>query len=273
MNIGVRAHDFGRLPLEELVKKIKDKGFSSVQLALPKALQEVEMDSHLSPGLTYQVGEIFRKNDIQIAVLGCYINIISQGEELRKSIERFKEHLRYVRSLGCCVVATETGSVNADWSFNKENHSEESFARAVETIKCLVKEAEKFGAFVGIEGVIRHTIHSPKKIKRLIDEVNSNNLQIVFDPVNLLDIDNYEKQDEIIKESIELFGDRIVAVHAKDFIIEGGEFKIVHAGSGVLNYNLIFELLKNKKPFINYILDEINQADMEESINFFKGRK
>lgn len=273
MKIGIRAHDFGRLPLEEMVEKIKNKGFSAVQLAPFKALEEVDIDSHLSPGLAHHIGETFRKNDVQIAVLGCYINPLAPGEEGIKSIDRFKEYIRYARSFGCSVVATETGSLNADWSFNKDNHSEQAFMKVVEVIKELVEEAEKFGVFVGIEGVIRHIVHSPEKLRRVIDEVNSNNLQIVFDPVNLLDINNYKRQDEIIRESIELFGDRIVAVHAKDFIIEENELKTVPAGTGLLNYELLFELLKKRKPYLNFLMEEIDEAKMQKSIEFFAKQK
>jgi L-ribulose-5-phosphate 3-epimerase len=273
MKIGIRAHDFGRLALEEMIDKIKSRGFSAVQLALNKALTEVDADSHLSPGLAYHVGETFRKNDIQITILGCYFNPLAEEEERKKAVARFKEHIRYARSLGCSVVATETGSVNADWSFHPDNHGEEAFVKVVETVKELVREAERFGVFVGIEGVIRHTIHSPQKLKRLIDEVNSNNLQIVFDPVNLLDINNYKRQDEIIRQSIELFGDRIVAVHSKDFIVEGNEFKTVPAGTGLLNYKLIFELLNKKKPFVNFIMEELSEEEMQQGIDFFKVQK
>lgn len=269
MNVGVRAHDLGKLPIDKMIEKIKGYGFSSVQLAPYKALDEFNADTHLNPGLAYHINKAFSKNDIQIATLGCYINPIAEGEDRKQSIERFKEHIRYANSIGCRVIATETGSFNADCSFHENNHSEEAFIKVTETVKELTREAEKFGVFVGIEGVIRHTIHSPEKLKRLIDEVDSNNLQIVFDPVNLLDITNYKVQDEIIKQSINLFGDRIVAVHSKDFIIVNNEFVQVSAGKGMLNYKLIFELLKNR-PYLNFLLEELEEADMKESIEFFK---
>jgi len=38
-------------------------------------------------------------------------------------------------------------------------------------------------------------------------------------------VDNYKNKDEMIKKSFELFGDRIVAVHAKGFICEDNEIK------------------------------------------------
>ena len=38
MRLGARAHDFGKLPVEELAQRISQKRFRSVQLALSKAV-------------------------------------------------------------------------------------------------------------------------------------------------------------------------------------------------------------------------------------------
>jgi sugar phosphate isomerase/epimerase len=270
MTIGIRAHDFGKQTLDVMISKIKGKGFNSIQLALPKALEGFNSGlGSLNPGMAHHVGEAFRKNDIQIAVLGCYINpIASEEEELRLGIDRFKEHIRYARSVGCSIVATETGWLDEGWSNEKENIEEKRFNKLVETVKELVQEAEKFGVFVGIEPVATHTINSPEKMKRLIDEVNSNNLQVVFDPVNLITIDNYHNQEEIISKSLELFGDKIVAVHCKDFVVDKDSVRVVAAGKGQLNYKLLAEYLKENKPFINCLLEDIGEPFMEDSMKY-----
>lgn len=272
MNIGIRCHDFGKNSLEEQVQKVKGKGFSAVQLAVGKAIEGINFNSGcLSPGLAHHIGAAFQSSNIQIAILGCYINPVSPVlTERRKSLERFKEHIRYARDFGCSIVATETGSLNEDMSFAEENHGEEAFSVILESVTELVREAEKFGVIVGIEGVTVHTINTPTRMKRLLDEVASNNIQVVFDPVNFLNIKNYERQDEMIKEAIELFGDRIVAIHAKDFIVEDGHMKIVPAGRGQLNYKLLMKLIKDKKPFVNILLEDIKEEFMEESVNFLK---
>lgn len=73
-----------------------------------------------------------------------------------------------------------------------------------------------------------------KNLKSILDNVKSNNLQVIFDPINFIDESNYDKQDEIIKKSFELFGNRIVMIHAKDFIYEDGKVKQVSIGEGQL---------------------------------------
>lgn len=272
MNIGVRCHNFGKLPIDEMVEKVSKYNFTCIQLALAKALEGVNSNlGCLSPGMAFQIGNAFRKKDIQIAVLGCYINPVDPDKAARrKQLDRFKEHIRYAREFGCNIVATETGSMNSDMSFTTENHGEEAFKIITESVHELVEEAEKFGVFVGIEGVTKHTINTPQRMKRLIDAIPSNNLQIVLDPVNYMDVNNYKNQNDVINSAFELSGDKIVAIHAKDFIVDGNNIKGVQIGKGILNYELLSKHLKQRKQFINVLMEDSKESEMVESINYLQ---
>ncbi|NHM32286.1 sugar phosphate isomerase/epimerase family protein [Neobacillus terrae] len=272
MNIGIRAHDLENLSLEELVREISSKGLTSVQLALSKSFPDINTGlGGLSPGMTYHIGKAFRQQNIQIAVLGCYINMIHPDlNERRKALDRFKEHLRFARDFGCSIVGTETGNVNPDIVYTEENFKEEPFLEVVKSVRELVGEAEKFGVIVGIEGGVNHPVYSPRMMKRLLESVNSNNLQVIFDPVNYLTIDNYQNQESVIAEAFELFGDRIVILHAKDFIIEDNSIKTTTVGEGLLNYDTVFKFIKEKKPFINILLEETKEPYIDRSISFLR---
>ncbi|WP_066140420.1 hypothetical protein [Lederbergia lenta] len=52
---------------------------------------------------------------------------------------------------------------------------------------------------------------------------------------------------------MDLFGDRIVIVHAKDFIIKNGKLVFTAVGKGMLNYDIVMKLIKTKKPHINFL--------------------
>lgn len=272
MNFGIRAHDFGKMTPEELALKISEKEFTGIQLALAKAIGGINSElGCLSPGMGNYIRDTFSRKNINIAVLGCYINLIHPDKDIRrKSLDRFKEHIRFARDFGCSIVGTETGSLNGDLSFNPGNHGEEAFQMLVESVGELVNEAEKFGVLVGIEGVSKNTINTPKRMARLLDTIGSNNLQVIFDPVNYMDINNYKNQDSIIEEAVDLFGDRIVILHAKDFIVEGEEIKVVPPGKGMLNYELLIKLIKNNKPFLYTLIEDIRPDFMESSRSHIK---
>lgn len=272
MNLGIRAHDIEKLPLEELVAVISKKGLTSVQLALGASFDELNPNlGLLSPGLAHRIGSAFRKNNIQIAILGCYINMIHPDkEERKKSLDRFKEHIRYARDFGCSIVGTETGNVNAEIVYTEDNFHEGPFQEVLRSTKELVEEAEKFGVIVGVEAGVNHPIYSAKVMRRLLDSIDSQNIQVILDPVNLLTADTYQNQDEIIKEAFELLDDRIAVMHAKDFIIENNELKFVAVGQGLLNYDLIFELLKKRKPHINILLEETQEPFIDSGMEYIK---
>lgn len=274
MNLGIRAHDVENLPLEGLVEEIAGKGLTSVQLALSKSFDYIKPEpGTLSPGLAHHIGAAFARKNIQIAVLGCYFNMIHPDHaERRKGIERFKEHIRYARDFGCSIVGTETGNVHPEIVYTIENFKEEPFLEVVESVRELVKEAEKFGVIVGIEAGVNHPIYSSKVMRRLLDMVDSHNLQVIFDPVNLLTIDTYQKQEEIIKEAMELFGDRIAVLHAKDFIVEDNQLKTVAVGKGLLNYDEVFKQIKYKKPYLNILMEETTDPFINESVTYLKNK-
>lgn len=269
MRIGVRAHDFGKLTAEELAGRIAAKGLSCVQLALSKAIAGLDLKpGDMNPGLAFQIGRAFHRHGIQIAVLGCYVNPIHPDPATRGVLlGLFKEHLRFARDFGCGLVALETGSINADYSFHPDNHGERAFQMFLASIAGLVEEAEKFGVLVGIEGVTTHVVYSPARMRRILDAMGSNNLQVVFDPVNLLSADNYQDQEGIMKEAFDLYGDRIVVIHAKDFVIEGRAFKAVRAGRGRLDYELLLGMIK-RKPYISVLLEETSEDTVEECVRF-----
>ncbi|SMQ73012.1 Sugar phosphate isomerase/epimerase [Bacillus sp. OV166] len=272
MNLGIRAHDIETNLLEKLVNDIADKGLTSVQLALGKSLPTLYPGlGSLSPGLARHIGNAFSHTGLQIAVLGCYFNMIHPDQvERRKGMDRFKEHLRFARDFGCSIVGTETGNVNAEIVYTEENFREKPFMEVVESVSELVKEAEKFGVIVGVEAGVNHPIYSVQTMKRLLDIIDSHNLQVIFDPVNLLSIDNYINQEEIFEEAFELLGDRMVIFHAKDFIIEGRSLIQVPVGQGLLNYDKLFDLIKHKKPFINILIEGTKEPFIDESIVYLR---
>ncbi|MED1742269.1 sugar phosphate isomerase/epimerase [Bacillus swezeyi] len=274
INLGIRAHDLERLPLEQLVETVSGKGLTSVQLALAKSIGEESTETgSLSPGFAHYVGRTFSDRNVQIAVLGCYINMIHPDhDERRKALDRFKEHIRYARDFGCSIVGTETGNVHPEIVYTEANFHEQPFLDVVQSVRELVAEAEKFGVIVGIEGGVNHPIYSPAVMKRLLDCVDSNNLQVIYDPVNYLTVENYEQQEAIIQGAFERFGNRIAIMHAKDFRIEDGILQVVPVGKGLLNYDAVFKYMKKKKPFVNILMEETKEPYINESIDYLTNK-
>lgn len=269
MSVGVLAHLFGSLPYKELAPKVAESGFSHVQLALWKAISDVDFSKpgNLSPGLANAIGEQFDKHGVSISVLGCYVHLFERDEQLRRAnVNRFKELLRYAKYFGAPMVAAETGRneggeyTDRDWSVMKA------------TLEELVEEAEKWGVFVGLEAANDHLIGTAPELARMLGEVPSSNIGVVIDPGNLLTSSNFARQDEVIEQAFELLGDRIIAAHAKDRMMLGsGELATVTAGLGQMNYELYMKLLNQYKPHVHIIMEEAKEHQMAESKAYIDG--
>ncbi|BCJ95126.1 AP endonuclease [Anaerocolumna cellulosilytica] len=263
MRIGIRAHDMEQAPLEELVANIAKKGFKCTQLALKKAIHDFNVNPEaFSPGMALYIKEIFAQNKVDISVLGCYLNITTPDKaEHVKVMETYKAHIRFASLLGCGMVGTETGAVNAQYIFEEANHSEEALQILIENVKIVVDYAEKMGVIFAIEPVYSHIMSDIDRTYKVLQAVNSPNLQVIFDPVNVIHYGNYQQQDEIIKGAFELFGKDIAAIHAKDFKVEDNRTISVPSGSGGLNSELLLGLVKKQKPHIHVLLEDTKPSN------------
>jgi sugar phosphate isomerase/epimerase len=110
---------------------------------------------------------------------------------------------------------------------------------------------------IAIEPVVRHIVWSPKRCRQVLDEIGSHNLKVIFDPVNLLELDNVDRRDEVIHEAIELLAPDIAMIHLKDYIRvnEGHGLKSVGAGTGEMDYARIMSFIKKEKPYIYATLE------------------
>ncbi|MGO4936103.1 sugar phosphate isomerase/epimerase family protein [Fundicoccus sp. Sow4_H7] len=273
-NIGVRAHDIANTTLEDLAAKLKERNINYIQLALKRSLKEHDVTTrNMNVGMAKDIGNIFSKQDVNIAVLGCYVNLIHPDPVERKAaLDFFKAHIRHAKHMGALTVGTETGAATPEVQYTEKNFEEVAFISAVHSVKELVAEAEKHGVIVAIEGGINHPIYSPKMMKRLLDEVDSNNMQVILDVVNYIFPDNasVETQHQIIDEAFDLFGDRITVIHAKDFVIENNEKKIVPVGQGEMDYEYLLNKVKAEKPRIPVLLEETEEPYIESSTEFLK---
>lgn len=258
LRIGIRAHDFGRCSPEELARRVMADGFDAVQLALGKAIMGCESLScgQLSSAFAGRVAKAFALQGVEIAVLGCYINPIHPDTAQRRELlALFQDHLRCARDFGCGLVALESGSVSADYSPHPANHEAAASDALLESLGELVTTAEQCDVCVGLEAVTGHTVSTARKMREVLDRIGSRHLRVVFDPVNLLSADNFQRQTQVTSEALNLLGAEIAVVHAKDFVGGLGALQTVPAGQGELDYAPVMEFIRERAPDMRVLLE------------------
>lgn len=261
---GLRGHDLGS-NFEEMCKKATENGVKKIQFALAKTVNDVDFDCvGYDADLSKKIKEKLIENDLHVSVLGCYISPVHENPDILKThLKRFEHFLSYAKDFGADVIGTETGAR----ATLEETHSEKNYQFFVNNMRPIIKKAEQIGVNVGIEPVYNSTIWSPQVMKRMLDEINSDNLKVILDVSNMTHAPTRHMQRNIINDSFDLFGDKIAAVHLKDFTFDHDSKKhFAVAGTGELMTELIFDRLKELKNAPEIILDETKLELYEESL-------
>jgi sugar phosphate isomerase/epimerase len=273
VKLGILAHILGKQPCADLAKEVAAHGFSYVQLALAKALSDVDSaNGKLSPGLANSIGEEFDRQGVRIAVLGCYINPVNPDKEQRRlELNRFKEHLRYARDFGCSMVATETGDLNTYQDTHPNNYEEVGWKVFRESVEELTEEAERWGVHIAIEPVSVHTLHSKELMLRLFQEIPSSNLGMLFDPCNMMKVEHVGNQSAFLREMFQDLYSRMIMIHAKDVGFSKDNVKSNPVpGEGILDYPLFFDLLQTYTPNIDISLEGVTAEQSTDAATYLR---
>lgn len=250
IQLGIRGHDVPLNDPRALAAKIKELGFQCVQLAITKSFPNlVKTNGQLDDQLVDQLTQYFGDDHLPLSVLGCYTNIIHPDQQTRnQNITRIKNYLDYAGRFGRAVpVATETGSVIPS-GYTTKNFTAEAFKQAVAAISDLCAHAERAGAIFAIEPGRNHPVYSVEKVVELLDEVQSPNLGVVLDLPGLLYQGNVDQQAAILDYALDHFGNRIVAFHLKDLVINGPQITFTRLGKGQLDYRAYLKTVAAFRP-------------------------
>ena len=259
LNITIRGHDLSEVQtIEDLAEKTKEQGIHTLQLALGLSFPEMSSGANeINSGMGNYVKRVLEKQEVSVGILSCYINMIHPDLTIREELlTKFEQYLHYASSFGASMVASETGCVLPEIQYTEENFTDEAFAEAVSVIRRLVKAGEKYQMMVGIEPGLNHPVYSLARVEQLIQAVDSDYLGIILDPTNLITSTNYQEQVQLVEEAFERFGEKICAVHLKDFRVEQEKIVPVNLGDGVIEYTKIKEIIKKNRPYLYVVLEE-----------------
>ena len=273
LSFGMRCHDIcPKMPMEELFQEVRANQIDQIQLAFGKSISDYDFSvGHYSPGFGRYIASLLEKNQIHVAVLGCYINPIHPIESRRQAeVAKFIEHLKYAKIIGADMVGTETGRLDSDMKVTPETFTETAYQRLLKSMREIVSAAEKLGVTVGVEGVFDHTLYSPAMMKRFLEDIDSPNVEVILDSVNLIHPDEVERQEEVIDKAFAYYGDRITMLHMKDFVFDGSSQIFRHVGEGLFQYEPLMKHLKEKKPHITMLLENSNKERYHSDVEFLK---
>lgn len=282
---GFRAHDFGSfnntIDLANEIKKIYTP--CSIQLALSKVLNQYDSYKDLSIEQAIKINEDLKQSNINIAIVGSYINPVHPIEEIReKEWTNFEAALKIAPYLDCPYVATETGIINLEDEYDISTFNKQTLDIFYSFLEKMLNIAQKNNTVISIEPVAnKHTICTLERTINMINKFKSDNLKIVYDSVNFMDksgikeIDgtvsqtpSYESQKHFHDVILDEIAPEIIAIHIKDFIIDihGNKIGDLSIGDGVMNYKALFDSLNNHNIKSPRLLEMVNLSTLNKTI-------
>ncbi len=283
-DIGFRGHDFGKMAsVADLAQKAKDSLENScIQFAPKKVLASVP--DILTQEWAVECAKSFSEKNIRVAVLGCYINPVHPDEEkMEAELQRFENNLSIAPYLNARIVATETGSRNANNTHNPENWTEKTFSLFVNNLERLLKKAIEKKTILAIEAVAyKNTIDNAERMLRVMEIFKHPNLRVLFDAVNILPVKGVDNMHTFYDETVSMLAPYICALHVKDYVWQEkdkqipeleGPFKLgeIPVGEGLMPWTDIFSLYKKYKcDKVPMLLENFNPETLQNSIRYVK---
>lgn len=210
--VGTRLHDYGKGTPDELFARVSADGFAAVQLAYKKCVPTVKSYADITEALVNDTIAAEKAHNIQVAVLGTYVELAINDARRLQNVADFKSQLAVCKALGAGCIGTETTKMCDQPAGTTREEAQELLCRSLAEI---LPVAEELGVTVGVEPVTYHSMNSAAATRHILDTMRSPNLKVIFDLSNLVDADNVNAQDRIWNDIGELVGDKIVAVHFK----------------------------------------------------------
>ena len=267
MRIGVRGHDFGRYSPEGLAEALSGAGVEAVQLALQKAIEGVGSYYDVSDELLERLKTALAANDIEPSVLGCYIEPAAKDAgEREQQLRAFSKGIYCAAALDAKCIGTETTDYRGE-----ESGRVAAFDILSRSVERMLSEAAKLDVTVAVEPVAWHTLNSPELTALLLDRFAGSGLSVIFDPSNLFPTTAAGDQNKLWQDCIDAFGDKVVAMHIKDGLLENGLMKPCLLGDGVIDYSsVIVPWLRAKKPDIALLREEISPISASRDLEWMR---
>lgn len=273
MEAGIFARTYARPTLEAVLDAVKADGLTWVQLNLACAGLPTVPD-RLPPELSSQVLGALAERGLRVAGLSGTINLIHPDPAQRaENVRRLAGLIEASPTLGASTVSVCTGSRDAAnmWRHHPDNDTPEAWADLLAALEALLPSAEAADVSLGVEPEPANVVSSAARARRLLNEMRSPALKIVFDGANLIHGRPDAEALTLLEEAAELLGPDVVAAHAKQLNAAGQEVPTADP-TGRLNFDAYTAVLRGMHYHGPLVLHGLPEASVPESVAFLKSK-
>ncbi|MFE4835893.1 sugar phosphate isomerase/epimerase family protein [Arthrobacter sp. NPDC056691] len=240
MEIGIFAKTFEAAGIEENMAAVAAAGITAVQYNLsiagvPTVPEQVGADT------IERIRSAAADHNVRLAAISGTFNTAHPDPAVRSTgISRFPELVRVAVELGIPVITLCSGSRDAEdmWRHHPDNATPEAWADSRDSLTQLARLAEAAGIVVAFEPEHTNVVSNADLARKMLDEIGSPALKIVFDAANILDTADLSVATTVpvIVSALKVLGPDIVLAHAKE-LVPGRD--AVAPGQGALPWKAI----------------------------------
>jgi sugar phosphate isomerase/epimerase len=243
MRLGIFAKVFHEPTVLECLVAAHQAGFATVQFNMQCAGLP-SLPDLVSPAQSAEIVSAARTANVSLAALSGTYNMIHPDLTARTDgRRRLTVAIATAATIGAPLVTLCTGTRDPhdQWRFHPDNVTNEAWRDLREEMVFAARTAEEHGILLGIEPESGNVVRDATTARRLIHEIGSERLRVVFDPANLFEVASLDRQRSIVSSALDLLAENIAIAHAKDRRADGA---VVAAGEGVLDYEHFLRQLR-----------------------------
>jgi sugar phosphate isomerase/epimerase len=257
MELGIVTAEISRPNFKDLLKAIKDYGFTQIQLDLASVIGET-MPEHIDIAWAQDIADEIAQQGIKVVALNGTFNMAHPDPAKRQEgLKRLRTMAAACKALGSPLVTLCTGSRNMGdpfdvykmWVRNPENDTPRAWSDMLGTMKIAITYAEEYGVYMGVEPEEGTVVNYACKARQLLDDMASPWLKIILDGANLFHKGEVNYMQEVLKGAFDLLGKDIILAHGKDLSAKQDPDPLspftpfAAPGKGILDYDTFIELL------------------------------
>ena len=199
---------------------------------------------------------------------GWDVNFVHPDRDVRaRHLDRFRSALTIAELLGADGVTMGCGSHNPRGLYwpHPENHTTQSQARLVASLKEAGAMAEQRGLVIALENHVMTTLDSPERVRDVLSSVDSPAVRLNVDPVNFVsDLEALWNSTDLVNRIFDCIGEYAVCGHVKDVYAE--DRLVVHisetfAGDGEFDLHTFLRRFEATLPdgylFLEHLPEEL----------------
>lgn len=260
METGIFAKTYQRDSLQAVLDAVAADGFRQIQFNFQSTGQE-SMPRHIDPHAIEAIGEACAQRSIWITAISGTFNLIHPDPAQRTDgLTRWAVLAAAADRLGVGLITLCTGTRDPVdmWHHHPDNIRDDAWQDLLRSLAIAIELADRHSLLLGIEPEPGNVIANAKLARKLLDEMQSDHIGIVFDPANLIAGVPTAEVETFLMAALGLLGDQVISVHGKDRAADGS---FVPAGSGIVPWETMLVDLSNRGYTSPILIHGLSEAE------------